>query len=125
MVPQITELLLAWNAGDEEALQRLIPLVHVGLRRLAYQYMAGERPWHLLQTTALVNEAYLRLVDSRRVPWQNRTPLFAVSAQLMRRILVDFARARQKLKRGCRRSRVVGRCAAHFVRSECRSDCAR
>jgi RNA polymerase sigma factor (TIGR02999 family) len=101
VAPQnITELLLAWNAGDEEALQALIPLVHVELRRLAHQYMAGERPGHPLQTTALVNEAYVRLVDSSRVRWQNRTHFFAVSAQLMRRILVDFARARQKLKRG-------------------------
>lgn len=100
MAEQITELLLAWNAGDEEALQRLIPLVHLELRRLAHHYMAGERAGHPLQTTALVNEAYLRLVDSSRVRWQNRTHFFAVSAQLMRRILVDFARARQKLKRG-------------------------
>jgi RNA polymerase sigma factor (TIGR02999 family) len=97
---QITELLLAWNGGDEEALQRLIPLVHAELHRLAHQYMTGERQGHPLQTTALVNEAYLRLVDSSRVRWQNRTHFFAVSAQLMRRILVDFARARQKLKRG-------------------------
>ena len=97
---KITELLLAWNAGDDEALQALIPRVHVELRRLAHQYMAAERPGHPLQTTALVNEAYLRLVDSSRVQWQNRTHFFAVSAQLMRRILVDFARARQKLKRG-------------------------
>ena len=99
-MPQITELLLAWNGGDEDALQRLIPLVHVELRRLAHHYMTGESPGHPLQTTALVNEAYLRLVDSSRVRWQNRTHFFAVSAQLMRRILVDFARARQKLKRG-------------------------
>lgn len=100
VVAQITELLVAWHAGDEDALHRLVPLVHVELRRLAHQYMAGERPGHLLQTTALVNEAYLRLVDSSRVRWQNRSHFFAVSAQLMRRILVDFARARQKLKRG-------------------------
>ncbi len=97
---EITELLLAWNGGDEDALQRLIPVVHVELRRLAHRYMTGERPGHPLQTTALVNEAYLRLVDSSRVRWQNRTHFFAVSAQLMRRILVDFARARHKLKRG-------------------------
>jgi RNA polymerase sigma factor (TIGR02999 family) len=97
---EITELLLAWNGGDEEALERLMPLVHDELHRLAHHYMAGERPGHPLQTTALVNEAYLRLVDSSRVRWQNRIHFFAVSAQLMRRILVDFARARQKLKRG-------------------------
>jgi RNA polymerase sigma factor (TIGR02999 family) len=97
---QITELLLAWNEGDERALERLMPLVHDELHRLAHYYMAGERSDHPLQTTALVNEAYLRLVDSNRVRWQNRAHFFAVSAQLMRRILVDFARARQKLKRG-------------------------
>ena len=97
---QITELLLAWNEGDEQALDRLMPLVHDELHRLAHRYMAGERLDHPLQTTALVNEAYLRLVDSSRVCWQNRAHFFAVSAQLMRRILVDFARARQKIKRG-------------------------
>jgi len=97
---EITQLLLAWNAGDAEALDRLVPLVHDTLRQLAHQRMAGERPGHLLQTTALVNEAYLRLVDSSRVRWQNRAHFFAVSAQLMRRILVDTARARKKLKRG-------------------------
>lgn len=98
--PQITELLLAWNNGDEQALDRLMPLVHDELHRLAHRYMAGERSDHPLQTTALVNEAYLRLIDSSRVRWQNRAHFFAVSAQLMRRILVDFARARQKQKRG-------------------------
>jgi RNA polymerase sigma factor (TIGR02999 family) len=96
----ITELLLAWNQGDDRALERLMPLVHDELHRLAHHYMRGERPGHTLQTTALVNEAYLRLVDSSRVRWQDRAHFFAVSAQLMRRILVDFARARQKLKRG-------------------------
>jgi RNA polymerase sigma factor (TIGR02999 family) len=97
---EITQLLLAWNGGDEHALDRLIPLVHEELHRLAHRYMAGERAGHPLQTTALVNEAYLRLIDSSRVKWQNRAHFFAVSAQLMRRILVDFARARTKLKRG-------------------------
>jgi RNA polymerase sigma factor (TIGR02999 family) len=96
----ITEMLLAWNHGDEQALDRLLPVVHDELHRLAHRYMDGERPGHALQTTALVNEAYLRLVDSSRVRWQNRAHFFAVSAQLMRRILVDFARARQKIKRG-------------------------
>ena len=96
----ITELLLAWNQGDEQALEQLMPLVHDELHRLAHHYMGGERPGHTLQTTALVNEAYLRLVDSRRVRWQSRAHFFAVAAQLMRRILVDFARARRKLKRG-------------------------
>jgi RNA polymerase sigma-70 factor, ECF subfamily len=98
--PQITKLLLAWSDGDEQALDRLMPLVHDELHRLAHRYMAGERPDHPLQTTALVNEAYLRLVDSSRVRWQNRAHFFAVSAVLMRRILVDVARARQKQKRG-------------------------
>src|SRR5262245_58402477 len=98
--PEITELLLAWGQGDEAALERLMPLVYDELRRLAHRFMAGERAGHTLQTTALVNEAYLRLVDSSRVRWQNRAHFFAVSAQLMRRILVDFARARHKLKRG-------------------------
>jgi RNA polymerase sigma factor (TIGR02999 family) len=96
----ITSLLLAWNAGDSEALARLIPLVQDELHRLAHSYIARERPGHTLQTTALLNEAYMRLVDSSRVRWQNRAHFFAVSAQLMRRILVDFARARQKRKRG-------------------------
>ena len=96
----ITELLLAWNEGDARALERLMPLVHDELHRLAHRYMRGERAGHPLQTTALVNEAYLRLVDSSRVQWQNRAHFFAVSAHLMRRILVDVARARQKRKRG-------------------------
>ena len=100
MSQEITQLLLAWNQGDEQALNRLMPLVHDELHRLAHRYMAGERPGHPLQTTALVNEAYLRLIDSSRVRWQNRAHFFAVSAQLMRRILVDVARARAKLKRG-------------------------
>ncbi|MGH9941887.1 MAG: sigma-70 family RNA polymerase sigma factor [Pyrinomonadaceae bacterium] len=97
---EVTQLLLAWNQGDEAALDKLIPLVSEELRRLARHYMSGERAGHLLQTTALVNEAYLRLVDSSRVRWQNRAHFFAVSAQLMRRILVDLARSRQRLKRG-------------------------
>jgi RNA polymerase sigma factor (TIGR02999 family) len=100
MSQPITELLLAWNQGDEQALDRLMPLVHDELHRLAHRYMTGERPGHPLQTTALVNEAYVRLIDSSRVRWQNRAHFFAVSAQLMRRILVDVARARAKLKRG-------------------------
>jgi len=100
MSQEITQLLLAWNEGDAQALDRLMPLVQDELHRLAHRYMAGERPGHPLQTTALINEAYLRLIDSSRVRWQNRSHFFAVSAQLMRRILVDFARARDKLKRG-------------------------
>jgi RNA polymerase sigma-70 factor, ECF subfamily len=96
----VTELLLAWNEGEQGALDRLIPIVHSELSRLAHYYMAGERSGHTLQTTALVNEAYLRLVDSSRVRWQNRAHFFAMSAQLMRRILVDFARSRNYAKRG-------------------------
>jgi len=96
----ITKLLLAWNGGDQAALHRLIPLVHDELRRLAHRYMRGERSGHPLQTTALVNEAYVRLVDSSRVRWQSRAHFFGVSAQLMRRILVDVARTRRKRKRG-------------------------
>jgi RNA polymerase sigma-70 factor (ECF subfamily) len=100
MSQEITQLLLAWNEGDEQALARLMPLVQDELHRLAHRYMAGERSGHPLQTTALINEAYLRLIDSSRVRWQNRSHFFAVSAQLMRRILVDAARARHKQKRG-------------------------
>ena len=97
---EVTELLLAWGQGEESALKQLIPLVHAELRRLGHRHMAGERRDHTLQTTALVNEAYVRLVDCQRVNWQNRAHFFAVSAQLMRRILVDFARSRRYLKRG-------------------------
>ena len=96
----VTQWLLAWSQGDARALDRLMPLVHAELHRLARRYMGGERPGHTLQATALVNEAYLRLIDSSKVRWQNRAHFFAVSAQLMRRILVDFARSRHYLKRG-------------------------
>lgn len=97
---QVTKLLQAWGQGQDAALDELLPLVHRELRRLARRYMFGERPGHTLQTTALVNEAYLRLVNSRRVNLQNRAHFFAISAQLMRRILVDFARSRRYQKRG-------------------------
>jgi RNA polymerase sigma factor (TIGR02999 family) len=97
---EITQLLLAWGAGDAKALEQLMPLVLDELRSLARGYMNRQRPGHTLQTSALVNEAYLRLVDSSRVQWKSRAHFFAVSAQLMRRVLVDFARARQNLKRG-------------------------
>lgn len=97
---EITDLLLAWNSGDSSALERLTPLVYQELHRLARGYLRGERAGHTLQTTDLVNEAYLRLIDTSRMHWQNRVHFFAVSAQLMRRILVDFARARRNLKRG-------------------------
>jgi RNA polymerase sigma-70 factor (ECF subfamily) len=97
---EITQLLLAWSQGDRSALDRLIPQVYEELRRLAKRYMGQERAGHALQTTALVNEAYLRLIDASQVRWQNRAHFFAVSAQLMRRILVDFARSQRNLKRG-------------------------
>ncbi|MGC2110320.1 MAG: sigma-70 family RNA polymerase sigma factor [Candidatus Korobacteraceae bacterium] len=95
----VSQLLRAWSEGDQGALERLTPIVYKELHRLARHYMKGERPGHMLQTTALVNEAYMRLVDYKRMEWQNRAHFFAVSAQLMRRILVEHAR-RQNLKRG-------------------------
>jgi RNA polymerase sigma factor (TIGR02999 family) len=96
----VTQLLKAWTSGDEQALEKLTPLVYRQLHRVAQRCMAGERSGHTLQTTALVNEVYLRLVDCRRVNWQDRAHFFAVSAQLMRRILIDFARSRSYQKRG-------------------------
>jgi RNA polymerase sigma-70 factor (ECF subfamily) len=98
--PEITKMLRAWTAGDQQALEKLTPLVHRELHRVARRYMAGERSGHTLQTTALVNEVYLRLVDCGQVNWHDRAHFFAVSAQLMRRILVDFARSRGYQKRG-------------------------
>jgi RNA polymerase sigma factor (TIGR02999 family) len=95
----ITGWLARWNDGDETALQKLVPLVYQELHRLASGYMRGERPDHLLQTTALVNEAYLRLHDTNRMRWQDRNHFHAVAAQAMRRVLVDFARARKQHKR--------------------------
>ena len=95
----VSRLLRAWSDGDQAALERLTPIVYDELRRLARRYMRGERPGHSLQATALVNEAYTRLVDYKRMQWQNRAHFFAVSAQLMRRILVEHAR-RHNLKRG-------------------------
>jgi RNA polymerase sigma-70 factor (ECF subfamily) len=115
---EISELLVAWGGGDESALHRLMPLVYDELRRLAHRYMSRERPGHTLQTTALVNEAFLRLVNWREVRWQNRAHFFAVAAQMMRRILVDFARDRQYLKRGGGALRVSLDEAAAFT--ECR-----
>lgn len=96
----ITQLLVEWRDGDETAVNRLIPLVYEELRRLAHLYMRRERPGHSLQTTDLLNEAYLRLVDHRGMRWQNRAHFYAVAAQAMRRILVDHARSRGYLKRG-------------------------
>ena len=97
--PDITELLIAWSSGDRSALDQLAPIVYDELRRQARALIARERPGHTLQTTALVNEAYLRLVDCNRMRWQDRAHFFAVSAQMMRRVLVDYAR-RQNVKRG-------------------------
>jgi RNA polymerase sigma factor (TIGR02999 family) len=97
---EITRLLVAWNNGDGAALEQLTPLVHAELHRLAKRYMAGERQGHILQTTALVNEAFMRLIDWQNVEWRNRAHFFGLAAQIMRRILVDFARARRREKRG-------------------------
>jgi RNA polymerase sigma factor (TIGR02999 family) len=96
---EVSGLLRAWSNGDRAALDLLTPIVYGELRRLARRYMRGERPGHSLQTTALVNEAYMRLIDYKSMQWQNRAHFFAVSSQLMRRILVDHAR-RHNLKRG-------------------------
>jgi RNA polymerase sigma-70 factor (ECF subfamily) len=97
---EVTELLLRWSRGEESALEQLMPIVYAELRRLAHRYMRGERADHTLQTSALINEAYLRLVDSGRVKWRGRRHFLAISSQLMRRVLVDLARARRSQKRG-------------------------
>lgn len=97
---EVSELLIAWSNGDQAALDKLIPLVYQELHQLASRYMRQEDPGHTLQTSALVNEAYLKLVDQRNVKWQNRAHFFAIAAQLMRRILVDHARTRTRVKRG-------------------------
>ncbi len=97
---QITELLAAWNEGDEESLERLFPVVERELRRIAHNYMRRENGYHTLQTTALVNEAYIKLVDQTRVSWQNRAQFFGISAKIMRRILINHARERNAEKRG-------------------------
>lgn len=99
-LPSITQLLVAWSNGDRAALDELVPLVHSELRRIARNYMRGERKGHTLQTTALINEAYVRLVDQKHVKWQNRAHFLAIASELMRRILVDYARRRQYQKRG-------------------------
>lgn len=100
MPRNITQLLVAWNGGDKAALDQLIPIVYEELRRQASRYLRQERPGHTLQTTALIHEAYLRLVDQKSVQWQNRAHFFGIAAQLMRRILVDHARTRHRAKRG-------------------------
>ncbi len=111
---EVTQLLIAWNGGDPAALESLVPLVHAELHRLARGYMGRERDGHLLQPTALVNEAYMRLIDWKNVEWKNRAHFFGVSAQLMRRILVDFAR---------QRPRIAGE-SAHLVSIEAAADLA-
>jgi len=100
VLPDITGLLVNWNRGDEAALGQLVPLVHKELQRIAKRCMAGERLGHSLQATALVNEAYIRLIDVQRVNWQNRAHFLAMAARLMRRILVDSARSKNYQKRG-------------------------
>ena len=95
---EVTALLIEWRGGDPAAMEKLLPLVHGELRRIAKRHMAGERPDHVLQATALVNEVYLRLVDIRRVQWQDRAHFFAMAARLMRRVLVDFARAHERTR---------------------------
>ena len=105
--PEITQLLVAWRNGDESALDRLFPVVYGELRRIAGNFMRRQNPGNTLQASALVNEAFLRLVGSDQVNWQSRTHFFAVSAQLMRRVLVDAARRRNSLKRGGDRLRIT------------------
>ena len=100
MPSEVTQLLIDWSQGDHAALEQLIPLVHAELRKLARHYMGRENPGHTLQTSALINEAYIRLVDQQNVPWQNRAHFLAVSAQVMRHILIDHARSHAYAKRG-------------------------
>jgi RNA polymerase sigma factor (TIGR02999 family) len=97
---QVTRLLCEWRSGDSTAFERLIPLIQPELQRLAHHYMSRERPGHTLQTTALLDDAYLQLTDTTQPQWQNRVHFFAVAAQLMRRLMVDHARQREALKRG-------------------------
>ena len=105
--PQVTQLLIAWGQGDEAARDELVPLVYEELHRLAHRHMRKERPGATLQTSALVNEAYLRLIDQKFVKWQNRAHFFGIAAQMMRRILVDYARSRGNQKRGGRVLRIT------------------
>jgi RNA polymerase sigma-70 factor (ECF subfamily) len=103
---EITQLLAEWTSGNQEALDKLYPLVYDELRRIARRYMSRERKGHTLQTTALINEAYLRLVEQRNVRWANRSHFFAIAAQIMRRILIDYARRYEYAKRGAGAQRV-------------------
>jgi RNA polymerase sigma factor (TIGR02999 family) len=100
--PDITALLVDWSKGDQAALDQLLPLVERELHRLAHSYMRREDPDHTLQTTALINETYLRLIDQKKVQWQNRAHFFGIAAQIMRRILLNYARDQNRLKRGGR-----------------------
>src|SRR5262245_38641118 len=104
---KVTSLLLRWQRGDEKALEQLVPLVHQELHRIARRCMAGERAGHSLQATALVNEAYLRLIDAKGVAWQDRAHFLSVAARVMRHILVDYARARRAGKRGGEAARIT------------------
>jgi RNA polymerase sigma-70 factor (ECF subfamily) len=97
---EITDLLQAWEQGDQSALEKLIPLIETELRRLAKAYMRRERHDHILQTTALINEAYIKLLGQNRVHWQNRSHFYAIAAQCMRRVLMDYAKTRSRVKRG-------------------------
>jgi RNA polymerase sigma factor (TIGR02999 family) len=97
---EITDLLVAWSGGDQTALEKLLPLVEKELHRIASQYMRRENPGHTLQPTALINEAYFRLINQKNVRWQNRAHFFGIAAQLMRRILLNYARDRHRDKRG-------------------------
>jgi RNA polymerase sigma factor (TIGR02999 family) len=114
---QITQLLGDWRSGDAAALEKLIPLVQPVLQQLAHRYMSKERPGHTLQTTLLVNDAYLQLADQKHPQWQNRSHFFAIAAQLMRRIMVDHARQRHALKRGGGAMKVTLDESAHAAQS--------
>jgi RNA polymerase sigma factor (TIGR02999 family) len=111
---EITQLLVAWNKGEPKALEQLMPLVYTELHHIAKRLMAGERHGHVMQATALVNEAFMRLIDRRNVEWRDRAHFFGMAAQIMRRILVDFARARQRGKRRGEALRVSLSEAAHI-----------
>lgn len=104
--PNITQMLLDWSSGDEQALDKLIPIVHDELHRIAARHMKGERRGHILQTTALLNEAFEKLVERKNVQWKNRAHFFAIAAQIMRRILIDHARTSLRAKRGHRGQKV-------------------
>jgi RNA polymerase sigma factor (TIGR02999 family) len=118
LAAEITELLVAWSGGDRAALEQLLPLVYSELKRVAARRLARERPEHTLQPTALVHEAYLKLVDQRRARWESRTQFFGVAAELMRRILVDHARVRAAAKRGAGRTLVSLSAAGEPCRPE-------